>query len=179
MDIDLLIASGLTAQIGSVSLIDSDTGVQADITAAGLDVNITNTNPIYVASSSEPVYIAASGTLDVDVVSITNPVRIGSTVQVAIDSTERLLDTTPLSLRGGYPMWLELEARDEACYIIQGDSLAALSGINYRVLADEWVIVNCDSDDDAYFAVQATDLTSSGTLTATRRDIDSRQGDIQ
>ena len=98
------------------------------------------------------------------------PSKAGLSIQIAIDDTERLLDTTPLLGTSEYPMIVELEARDRGVYLHQGDSGVTLSGVNLRLQSDEWGVFTVDSEEDAYFALQTAEPTTSGTLVATRRD---------
>lgn len=104
---------------------------------------------------------------------VNNPSKLGSLVIEAIDGTERVVDTTTLSGIYGYPMDIEIEARDADCYVQQGDASVALvaGGLgNPRILADRWRRVTVDSPDDAYFAIQQSDPTTSGLFVAMRID---------
>lgn len=100
-----------------------------------------------------------------------DPLSIGDSVWIAIDGTERRLDTTSLAAVHGYPMKLEAEARDAPCWIKQGDSTVTLPVIKARIQADEWRVVEAAGDHEAYFAVQRASGTVSGTLVITRIDL--------
>jgi hypothetical protein len=127
-------------QIGAVEIKDYDSDVRADVTAAGLAVDIQT------------------------------PDLIGDGVQIAIDGTERRLDMTPLVGGFGYPMRCELEARAAPCYLKQGDSAIVLSGVNGRLRKDEWRIVTVSGIDQAYMALKRESTTVSGTLVVIRTD---------
>jgi hypothetical protein len=129
-------------EIGAVEIKDHDSDLRAEVTPAGLAVEDRS------------------------------PWLIGDAVWIAIDGTERRLDTTPL-VGAGYPMKLELEARDEGCSLKQGDIAITLAagGPNYRLLSDSWRIATVSGANEAYFAVQRYDVAGSGTLVATRIDL--------
>lgn len=126
--------------IGAVEVKDHDSETRAEVTQAGLAVEVRNADVI------------------------------GDAAWVAIDGVERRLDTTSLVSPFGYPMTLELEAWDAPCYIKQGDSTVTLPVIKSRLLADEWRIATVSGVEEAYFAVQRQATTVSGTLVATRID---------
>lgn len=102
---------------------------------------------------------------------INNPLKIGDAISQTIDDTERVLDLTALEGVDGYPMEIELEARDVACYVKQGGSGVALGAVNARIIADQWRRINVESAAEAYIAVQNTSSGDSGTLVATRLDV--------
>lgn len=130
-------------QIGAVEIKDHDSDLRAEVTTAGLAVDVNELS------------------------------LIGDSVQIAITETERRLDTTPLVTAGGYPMTLELEARDTPAFLKQGDSTVVLntdSGMNYRLQADDWRLCTVSGIAEAYFAVQRERTSVSGTLVVTRVD---------
>jgi len=132
--------------IGAVEIKDFDTDVRADVTEAGLEVDITY-----------------------------NPSHIGLSAWIALDNTERRLDCTPLVGIHGYPMLVELEAQDVPCWVFQGDNAVALPIFpRARMLADEWRMVTISGVEEAYFATQrnltASGVLISGVLVATRID---------
>lgn len=96
---------------------------------------------------------------------------VGDSAWIAIDGTERRLDTTSLAAVNGYPMDLELEAQNSPCYIKQGDSTVTLPAIKARITADGWRRVTVSGIEQAYFATQRESGTTSGTLVATRLDV--------
>ena len=125
--------------IGAVELKDHDSELRANVTQAGVSVDIW------------------SGDV------------IGDSLQVAIDDTERRLDCTPLA-SFGYPMRLELDIRDQPCYIKQGDASVSLTGVKAKLRKNDWRIVTMSGVDQSYLAVQTATPTTSGTLVATRID---------
>lgn len=100
--------------------------------------------------------------------------KVGGAVTQTIDATERILDCTPLATAGNgrYPLVVEIEARDAACYIRQGGSAVALHatpGQNARIAAEGYRRVSIASAGDAYFAIERTGA-ANGTAVATRID---------
>ena len=129
-------------QIGAVEIKDADSDVRAQVTNAGLAVDIND------------------------------PIKLGAAITTIIDGTERTLDATPLA-SSGYPIVVELEARDVACYIRQGAvavSLGSPDATNVRILEDDWRMVTIDSVNEAYFAVKRESGTASGILSCSRID---------
>jgi hypothetical protein len=126
--------------IGAVEIEDHDSGVRADVTEAGLNID--------------------DWTRDV----------IGEGVQIQIVGSGSRLDCTPLVGGIGYPMRLELEARGAPCYIKQGDAAVVLGNVPSRMLADEWRIVTVSGEEEAYFMNQRESTTVSGTLVIVRID---------
>lgn len=94
----------------------------------------------------------------------------GAAVQQTIDGTERRLNLTTLATSIGYPMKVELDARDSAALIRQGDSTVTLDGTtDKRITKDdqeEFTVIDANS---AYFAVKQAAL-DTGTLVGTRID---------
>lgn len=81
-----------------------------------------------------------------------------------IDGTERVLDLT--SWGPNYPFRVELEARDEGCYCLQGGSTVALAGANPQIKRGEWRVLTVKSAAYAYVAIQRSG-TGTGTVVAT------------
>lgn len=127
-------------RIGGVEIVDSLTDVRAGVTQAGLQVEVNNT------------------------------LVIGDGVQIAIDATERRLDMTPLASTFGYPMTIELEARDTPALLKQGDSTITLPGVPQRLPMDNWRVVTVSGAEEAYVAVRRESTSVSGTLVAIRLD---------
>ena len=126
--------------LGAVEIKDQDSDIRAEVTQAGLAVDVRNADVI------------------------------GDSAIVAIDGTERRLDTTTLVGVLGYPMTLELEAWNTPCYIKQGDSAVVLPSVMARLQADEWRVTTVSGVEEAYFAVRRESTVTTGNLIATRID---------
>jgi hypothetical protein len=137
---DIVLGLG-DAGIGGVEIKDQNTDIRANVTQAGLQVEVNNT------------------------------CVIGEGVQVAIDGTERRLDMTPLTIPFGYPMTVEIESRNAPSLLTQGDSTITLTGVPYRLTTDNWRIVTVSGVEEAYIAVKRESTTTSGTLVGTRIDM--------
>jgi len=133
--------SGVT-NMGSIIIKDDIDGTEANVTQAGLAVDVSN------------------------------PIKIGHTAYQIIDASYRTLDTTTLLNSSDYPMVLELEAQYAPCYLYQGPSTVTLpAGHLKRLCMDEWEVVTVSGVDEAYFAlVRESSSTASGLLVATRID---------
>lgn len=128
--------------LGQVEIKDQDSDLMAEVTQAGLAVDIND------------------------------PIKVGHSTYVVIDATERRLDTTSLIDGNGYPLEVEIEAQYAPCHIYQGTSLVTLpAGHLTRIRADEWRLVTISGVTEAYFAVKReSSSTASGLLVATRID---------
>jgi hypothetical protein len=134
--------SGIEQQ-SVVEIKDNDGENRADVTQAGLTVDVNNIS------------------------------LIGSSTYTQIDATQRRLDTTSLVGTKGYPMDIELEAQYAPWWVYQGGSTVTLpTGHLTRIREDDWRLVTVSRVGDAYFAVlrEATASTASGLLVATRID---------
>ena len=127
-------------RIGGVEIVDHDSDIRANVTQAGLQVEVNN------------------------------PLLIGDGVQIAIDGTERRLDLTPLTAIFPYPMTVELEARSAPALLKQGDSTITLPGVPYRLTTDSWRVITVSGVEEAYVAVKRESTTTSGTLIGIRLD---------
>jgi len=97
------------------------------------------------------------------------PKKVGLATGVVIDATERYMDLTQLLNGGDYPMTIELEARDAACYIAQGVSGLVLSSYNERLQADEYRLITVENASEASVTVKQYS-SDTGTLVAVRID---------
>ena len=130
-------------EIGAVEIKDHDSDLRAEVTVAGLAVDVNELS------------------------------LIGDCVRCTIDSGERRLDLTPLVAGGGYPMVVELEARDSPVFLRQGNAAIVLnttSGLNYRLQADDWRLCTVSGVAEAYLATERERTSVSGTLVACRGD---------
>jgi len=127
-------------RMDDVTLVDKDSNVQANVTMAGLAVEVNNLQ------------------------------YIGDSVQGAVSNVEARLDTTPLAVSAGYPMKIELEIREINCFIKQGDSAVILPLYPTRMQANDWRVCTVSGVGDAYFAVRSEVAAESGVIVVTRID---------
>lgn len=142
---------------GPATISSGDVTVSGNVTVSSGTVNATITNPVDGYDNVE--------------VAINNNLKIGAATSEDIENTENRLDLTVLLGADGYPMDIELEARDVACYVRQGNSTVALDPtVNGRIQSDQWRRINVANVNEAYIAVQNTSSGETGTLVAMRLD---------
>lgn len=98
--------------------------------------------------------------------------KIGPSITATIGAVADILDCSALVPVGSgqFPFLIEIIARDEPCYIRQGESTIALDAPdsdNTIIPKDSWRIVRIDGYNDAYFAFKRAG-TGTGTIVATR-----------
>ena len=96
---------------------------------------------------------------------------IGDSTWIAIDDTERRLETISLAAVHGYPMSVEILAKGASANIKQGSSSVALPAVCYCLpsgVLKDFDVINAD---EAYFAVKRESGATSGTLIVTRTDL--------
>lgn len=97
------------------------------------------------------------------------PLKIGDCLAQAFNATEARMNLTGLaSGLYSYPMRVELEARDNDCYLRQGSSSITLGPNNERLQDGKYRTITIDDSSEAYIAVKR--VSADGTLYATRID---------
>jgi len=137
----VVIESGYDTNIGAVEIKDADTETRAEVTTAGLTVDVNNF------------------------------LLIGDSVEVLIDAIERRLDTTGLAAAGyPFVVELEARA-ENCYLKQGNSAITLNTGTrtNSRLLADTWRLATVSGVNEAYFAIERAS-TSSGVLVATRLD---------